>query len=165
MSSADRDMLSEFLSQAQEYAPKSGQIVGILKEMKDTMGKELADATSTEEQAIKDFDALSAAKTSQIEALTQEIESKLEVSGQLAVETVNLEEDLDDTTKTYTEDKKFLADLNAGCDTKQKEWEERSKTRTEELVALHETIGILNSDDALELFKKTLPAPTLLQTP
>jgi len=157
-------VLTAFLAQAQEYAPKSGQIVGILKEMKDTMGKELADATSTEEQAIKDFDALSAAKTSQIEALTQEIESKLEVSGQLAVEIVNLEEDLDDTTKTYTEDKKFLSDLTGGCDTKQKEWEERSTTRATELGALADTIKILNSDDALELFKKTLPSPTLLQT-
>merc|ERR1719262_379217 len=164
MSSADRDMLSEFLSQGQEYAPQSGQITGILKQMKDTMGKELSDATSTEEQAIKDFEALSAAKTAQIEALTQEIESKLEVSGQLAVEIVNPEEDLDDTTKTYNEDKKFLSDLTAGCDTKQKEWEERSATRATELVALADTIKILNSDDALELFKKTLPSPTLLQT-
>jgi len=34
------------------------------------------------------------------------------------------------------------------------------KTRTEELLALAETIKILNDDDALELFKKTLPAPS-----
>jgi len=164
MTSVDRDVLTAFLSQGQGYAPKSGQIVGILKEMKDTMGRELGDATSTEEQAIKDFEALSAAKTAQIEALTQEIESKLEVSGSLAVEIVNLEEDLDDTTKTYKEDKKFLSDLTTGCDTKEKEWEERSSTRATELVALADTIKILNSDDALELFKKTLPSPTLLQT-
>lgn len=32
------------------------------------------------------------------------------------------------------------------------------KTRAEELVALAETIKILNDDDALELFKKTLPS-------
>merc|ERR1719310_2771969 len=33
----------------------------------------------------------------------------------------------------------------------------------EELLALAETIKILNDDDALELFKKTLPTPSLLQ--
>merc|ERR1719464_1948954 len=33
------------------------------------------------------------------------------------------------------------------------------KTRAAELVALSDTIKILNDDDALELFKKTLPAP------
>merc|ERR1712232_1104607 len=34
----------------------------------------------------------------------------------------------------------------------------RSKTRAEELVALADTIKILNDDDALDLFKKTLPS-------
>jgi len=33
----------------------------------------------------------------------------------------------------------------------------RSRTRSEELVAISETIKVLNDDDALELFKKTLP--------
>lgn len=36
-------------------------------------------------------------------------------------------------------------------------------TRTEELAALADTIKVLNDDDALELFKKTLPTPSLLQ--
>merc|ERR1712018_991038 len=57
------------------------------------------------------------------------------------------------------EDKKFLKSLEKSCKTKTAEWEERSKTRSEELVALSDTIKILNDDDALELFKKTLPSP------
>merc|ERR1719191_2600824 len=32
-----------------------------------------------------------------------------------------------------------------------------------ELVAIQETIKILNDDDALDLFKKTLPSPSLVQ--
>jgi septal ring factor EnvC (AmiA/AmiB activator) len=131
--------------------------------MQDTMSKELTDATAAEEKAIKDFEALAAAKTAEINALTEEIESKLTASGELAVEIVNMKEDLDDTGKTLVEDKKFLAELEKGCDTKEAEWEERKKTRSDELLAIHETIGILNNDDALELFKKTLPAPALVQ--
>merc|ERR1712073_122583 len=50
-----------------------------------------------------------------------------------------------------------------GCATKEKEWAVVCKTRQEELVALAETIKILNDDDALELFKKTLPSASLLQ--
>jgi len=166
MGSADRDMLTAFLSQGQAegYSPKSGQIVGILKELSDTMGKELADTTGTEEQAIKDFEALSLAKEKEINALTASIESKLEKSGQLGVEIVALKEDLDDTKATLGEDQKFLMELKKGCETKEGEWQERSKTRTDELLALADTIKILNDDDALELFKKTLPSPTLLQT-
>merc|ERR1719463_438187 len=43
------------------------------------------------------------------------------------------------------------------------EWAERSKIRAEELLALADTIKLLNDDDALELFKKTLPSASLLQ--
>merc|ERR1711933_268397 len=52
----------------------------------------------------------------------------------------------------------FLSGLEKSCKTKTAEWEERSKTRSEELLALADTIKILNDDDALELFKKTLPS-------
>jgi len=55
------------------------------------------------------------------------------------------------------EDKKFLAELDTTCKTKADEWDERVKTRTMELAALADTIKMLNDDDALELFKKTLP--------
>merc|ERR1719463_978708 len=43
------------------------------------------------------------------------------------------------------------------------EWAERSKIRAEELLALADTIKLLNDDDALELFKKTLPSASFLQ--
>merc|ERR1712039_443683 len=55
-------------------------------------------------------------------------------------------------------DEKFLAELDSGCDKKTAEWEVIKKTRAEELLALAETIKVLNDDDALELFKKTLPS-------
>merc|ERR1719433_1892275 len=69
-----------------------------------------------------------------------------------------MKEDLSDTEAAMMEDKQFLADTEKGCATKKAEWEERSKTRADELVALAETIKVLNDDDALELFKKTLPS-------
>merc|ERR1739848_291051 len=55
--------------------------------------------------------------------------------------------------------------LKKGCATKTAEWAEICKVRQEELVALAETIKVLNDDDALELFKKTLPgaSASLLQ--
>jgi septal ring factor EnvC (AmiA/AmiB activator) len=127
------------------------------------MEKDLAEMTATEEGAIKDFSALVAAKEKEIGANTKAIESKTERFGQTGLEIVNLKEDLDDTTKGLYADRKFLADLDKNCATKKAEWEERSKTRAEELLALADTIKLLNDDDALELFKKTLPSPSLLQ--
>jgi len=167
ISSMDRDMITSFLTQGQGeasgYVPASGQITGILKQMKDTMDASLATATADEEAAIKDFDALVAAKTKQINALSKEVESKTSRIGELGVELVTLKEDLDDTTKSLAEDEAFLKDLDKNCQTKQDEWAARSKIRAEELLAIADTIKILNDDDALELFKKTLPTPSLLQ--
>jgi len=68
-----------------------------------------------------------------------------------------MKNDLGDTAEALVEDKKFLADLEKNCATKQAEWEEIVKTRNEELLALADTIKVLNDDDSLELFKKTLP--------
>jgi len=151
------------LSESAGYAPASGQIVGILKQMKDTMATDLADTTAAEEAAVKDFDGLVAAKEKQINALTQEIEDKTARVGDGGVKLSEMKEDLEDTEESLAEDKKFLAELEKGCATKEDEWAGRCKTRTEELLALSETIKILNDDDALELFKKTLPAPALIQ--
>jgi len=164
LDSVDRDMLSAFLSRSQgSYAPQSGQISGILQNMKDTMAKDLAAATDAEDQSKADFESMAAAKTKQIEALTHELETKMTRSGEAQVELVNAKEDQDDTAKSLREDTAFLADMQKNCASKQGEWDARSKTRSEELVALADTIKILNDDDALELFKKTLPTPSLIQ--
>merc|ERR1719326_379994 len=161
----DRDMLSAFLSTSdgQGYSPQSGEITGLLKQMKDTMDADLADATAKEEEAIKAFDAMSKAKTKEFQALTDEIESKTVRHGEAKVELVNLKADLSDTQEALLEDKKFLGEMDKSCATKEAEWAERQKIRAEEMVAIHETIKILNDDDSLELFKKTLPGSSFLQ--
>merc|ERR1719487_2696540 len=157
LSSTDRDMLSSFLAQGSGYVPQSGEITGILKQLKDTMEKDLADMTAAEESAKQNYDGLMKAKEAEIAANTKAIEAKTVRSGEVAVEIVNMKEDLDDTSKALAEDQKFLADLSSNCATKKDEYAVVVKTRAEELVALAETIKVLNDDDALEMFKKTLP--------
>merc|ERR1712187_701191 len=117
----------------------------------------LAAATADEEKAIAAYKELMDAKTKESNALQASIEAKIKKIGDLAVEIVQLKNDLGEAGQALEEDKKFLAGLEKGCATKTAEWEERSKTRAEELVALADTIKVLNDDDALELFKKTLP--------
>jgi len=158
MSSVDREMLASFLSSKTGYAPASGEIVGILKQMDDEMKADLASATEAEEASIKAFDGLVAAKTKEINALTKSIETKTARVGELAVKTAEFENDLEDTKEDLEESKKFLADLEVNCENKKKEWAEYGKMQAQELLALADTIKVLNDDDALELFKKTLPS-------
>merc|ERR1719201_1498796 len=134
LSDVDREMITSFLTQGQgeEYAPASGSIVGILKQMTDTMASDLASATAEEEASVKEFDALVGAKTKEINALTKEIETKTAQVGELGVELVTQKEDLDDTSKQLAEDEKFLKDLESDCKTKDEEWAARQKIRAEE---------------------------------
>jgi len=155
---SDQEEVSAFLSQGASYAPQSGDILGILKQMGDTMAATLADATGTEKGAISTYNGLIAAKKKEVAALTATIESKTAQIGELGVSIVQMKEDLSDTQAALLQDKKFLAELETGCATKAAEWEERSKTRSAEIVAITDTIKVLNDDDALELFKKTLPS-------
>merc|ERR1719409_541804 len=158
MNSADREILASFLSEGENYAPKSGEIVGILKQMHDEMSKDFADATAEENSAIASFDSLVAAKKKEIEALTKAIESKTMRIGELGVKLAEAENDLEDTKEGLAEDQKFLANLDKNCELKKQEWAAYQKVQAQEMVALADTIKVLNDDDALELFKKTLPA-------
>merc|ERR1719210_3185047 len=126
--------------------------------MGDTLAATLSDATATEKDAIATYQGLMKAKTKEVAALTAKVEAKTTQIGDLGVAIVRMKEDLDDTQAALAEDKNFLAVLEKSCATKTAEWEERSKTRADELVALADTIKVLNDDDALELFKKTLPS-------
>jgi uncharacterized phage infection (PIP) family protein YhgE len=155
----DREDLTAFLtsSTVNGYAPQSGAITGILKQMSDTMKATLEDVTGTENESIKTFDELIKSKTAEVDALTESIEEKTKRIGNLGVKVVAMKEELSDAEESLVEDKKFLAELEKGCATKEDEWAEICKLRSEELLALADTIKLLNDDDALELFKKTLP--------
>jgi hypothetical protein len=67
-----RQELLSFLSGTQEegYAPQSGEIVGILKQMKDEMANNFKDATAEEESAVTTYNELMAAKGKEVETLT-----------------------------------------------------------------------------------------------
>merc|ERR1719261_363665 len=129
------------------------------------MAADIAEQDAAEKAAISAYEALMASKTKEVNSLTKALETKMTRVGELAVEIVQMKNDLGDTAEALIEDKKFLADLEKNCDKKAAEWDTIVKTRNEELLALADTIKVLNDDDSLELFKKTLPgaSASLLQ--
>jgi len=154
----DRQALNAFLQGGDQYVPSGGQITGILKTMHDEMSKSFADAKAAEAAAISAFDQLMAAKTKEINALSHAIETKMARTGELAVEVVQMKNDLTDTQEALIQDQAFLGDMEKNCAKKTAEWETIVNTRSAELLALADTIKVLNDDDALELFKKALPS-------
>merc|ERR1719353_62555 len=109
-----------------------------------------------ETEAQKGFEELAAAKKSEIAANSEAIESKTVRSGNLAVSVTTTADDIEDTTGEMKETEAFVANLASQCALKKKEWAERCAMRAEEIAAVSQAIKILNDDDALDLFKKTL---------
>merc|ERR1712125_81572 len=139
MMEVDRQELFAFLSgnQGSRYVPQSGEIVGILKQLGESMAKGLADATAAETGAIATFESLMAAKAKEVEALQASIESSLEKLANVGMGGVQLKNDLAAAIDALGEDKKFLAELENGCATKTADFEcSKKKTRSAELVAL-----------------------------
>merc|ERR1719333_1606907 len=66
---------------SQGYAPSSGQIVGILKELSDDMGRDVAAASDVEAAALATYNELMAAKAKEVNACTAAIEAKTKQIG------------------------------------------------------------------------------------
>merc|ERR1719456_473370 len=156
----DRDNVLAFLQGKSEgdYAPQSGQIVGIMKQMLESMQKASAEADADEAKAAAGFADLTASKNKEIQVATGAIESKTVRTGELAVSIVQTANALDDTEGELKDNEETLATLKVQCVEKTKEFQSRSAARAEEVAAISEAIAILNDDDALDVFKKSVPS-------
>jgi len=146
----------------QAYAPQSGEIFGILRQMKDTFQSNLASSQKEESANQKVFEDLKAAKGEEIEAGKSQIETKTQELADTDDKHAHAKEDLKDTKRSLAADEEFLANLKDTCSMTDKEWEVRQQTRQQEMEAVSKALAVLNSDDAHDLFTKTFN-PSLLQ--
>jgi len=144
------------ISGFQSYAPQSGQIFGILKQMLADFKESMSDAQAKELQAKEEYEALKAAKLAEIEAAKKAVE---EMDVQIADATekqVQAAQELEDVETQLGMDREFLAKLKKKCSESDAEYDARVKDRTEEIIAVQETIKILNTDEAFDNFDKTV---------
>merc|ERR1719473_446258 len=139
----------------QAYAPQSGQIFGILQQMKETFEANLASSQKEENENQKAYEDLKAAKEAEIQAGQEQIETKTQELADTDEKLAQSKQDIEDTRASLAADEKFLADLKEKCQMTDQEWEERQKTRQEEMAAVSKALAILSSDDAHDTFTKT----------
>jgi len=160
----ERKKIAAFIqsSSTEKYAPQSGEIFGILEQMKESFESNLAELQKEEASNVKAFGELKTAKTEEMAAGQDQIDSKTQENADADEKLANNREDLEDTKKTLSEDEAFLAMLKEKCSTTDAEWEERTKTRQLEMEACSKALAVLSSDEAHDLFTKTFN-PALVQ--
>mmetsp|Transcript_45087 Transcript_45087/g.107153 ORF Transcript_45087/g.107153 Transcript_45087/m.107153 type:complete len:714 (+) Transcript_45087:61-2202(+) len=140
------------------YAPQSLTIQGILEEMYSTFSTDLQTSTATEATRNKDFEEFMATKAEELAALEdmlrKHIADKAEAEQMLA-EAVQTYDDVEAQMKADVE---FFDTTKTGCQAKSAEWSQRKALRDAELKGIDEALEILSSDEARELFGKSIKA-------
>jgi hypothetical protein len=143
------------------YTPQSGAIFGILNQMKDEFESNLSQMQKDEAQSASDFAELKKAKTAEIAAGKAKLKEKTFGLADSDDFLADAKEDLTSTRDALASDVAFLSDLNLRCQQSDKDWELRSKTRSDEIAAVSEVISMLSDDDAFDLFGKTVDSGSL----
>merc|ERR1719421_16536 len=143
MDASDKEVMASFLEQTGDYAPQSGQIVGILKNMKDEMEKDIGEAKAAEESAVAAFGELKAAKNKEIAATTEAVESLTKRSGELAVSVVENKGAAKDAEEEAADAAEFATNLKKTCADKQKEYDTNKSTLKTPKTVVTEVVGFM----------------------
>merc|ERR1719174_408339 len=127
-------------------APASGEIFGMLKQMKESFETNLANSQKEETENQKAYEDLKAAKESEIIAGQDQSDTKAGELADVDEKNAQSKQDLEDTQQSLTADTKFLADLKEKCAAADAEYEDRTKTRQLEVQAVSKALEFLSSD-------------------
>merc|ERR1719491_144807 len=139
----------------QSYAPQSGAIFGILRQMKETFESNLSASQREEMANQKAYEDLKAAKEDEIAAGQAQVDTKTQELADADEKNAQAKQDIVDTKASLSADEEFLMMLKEKCSMTDGEWEERQKTRQLEMEAVSKALAVLSSDDAHDLFTKT----------
>merc|ERR1719199_773374 len=134
------------------YTSQSGQVMGIIKNMRDTFTKNLEDARVTEKNAIATYDEFMALKLKSFKEMKQSYEDKQKELGGNDKELSQKKAAHADAKKLKASDEEFLSKLRPLCEDKAKGYANRKVLRANEEAAIAEAISILNSDAAFDAF-------------
>jgi len=140
---------------ASSYSSASGEIFGVLTSMKESFESNMASARKEEEQAAAEFATLKKAKTEELAAANDQLDSKTAELAAASEGRANAKTDLKDTEAQLETDQKFHADLTTKCAAMDKEWEARQKMRQDETAAVTQALEILADGEARDLATKT----------
>merc|ERR1719262_316968 len=140
----------------QSYAPASGEIFGILKQMKESMETNLESSRKDEAESASSYSGLKSAKEAEIKAAGEKIFNKEAENAEAVKTNAESKEELANTRAALESDTTFLASLKKQCAVTDEDWEARTKMRSDEIAAVSDTIAMLEGDDARDLMSKSL---------
>jgi len=143
----------------QSYGSRSGKITGVLSQMKEGFERDLAEAEANEKTAAGEHSRLKSAKEAEISSGRKSQADLDERIAELNQKHAQAFKDLEGTQKQLGLDREFLASLKQKCSQSDEDFDRRVQDRQTEIVAVQDTIAILNDDAAFENFDNTVNTP------
>jgi hypothetical protein len=140
----------------QSSQPAAGEVFGVLKQMKETFQANLASSQKEESRNQQAYEDLKAAKKEEIDAGQSLLDTKYVELGTNDEKNACAKENLADTQKVLEADTAFLVSVKQQCATLDQQYEERTKSRQDEIQATSKALAFLSSDDARDMFSRTL---------
>merc|ERR1719197_1413538 len=152
LSSKQKNMLTSFIQApfTGTYQSQSGEIVGILKNMRDTFKSNLASARASESAAAESHSKFTKVKEDEFAKMKKSFDDKDKILGEQDDLLSNKKTSKTEAENTKADNEAFLAKLIKMCAEKTKEFEDRKMVRANEEAAVAEAVSILNSDEAFE---------------
>jgi hypothetical protein len=147
--------------EANAYEFQSSGVIEMLEKLLDKFVDERTTLEKEEMNSKHAYDMLMQDLNAQIAQATTDRGEKAETKAKKLQAKADATGDLKDTTTTMLEDKKYLADLTATCETKASDFESRQQLRADEIVAIEKAIEIISSGAVAGNAEKHLP--TMLQ--
>lgn len=156
-SDTDREIAWNFLeNRSASGGAGSGEILGILEQMRDTMKSNLLESTKTEDTALATFKQLLESKQSEISAAESDlVEHRARMSTQEG-ELAQFNEDLIDNKTVLEAATKQLADKTAECKDGDETYAQGNQDRQDEQSGINAAVKILASDDADDVLHSTV---------
>ena len=144
------------------YKSQSGEIQGILAQMKDDFEHELSSSAEEEEAAAAAHESLMETKRQDLELLENTLTKTTLAQGNDKKQLADDSQEREETQAQLKADEAFFDETKSSCKTKADNWAGRSRARTEELAAIDQALAILTSEESKAIFQRS--HETFLQT-
>merc|ERR1719421_177214 len=148
----------------QSYAPQSGEILGILKQMLEEFETDLSTAQKDEIAAQTQFEELKASILKELEPTVTICKKKEGEKADTDANTDDAKKDKEDTEAELAANREYLDKVREKCRLIDLQYEARQKTRQLELEAVNKALAILSSDEAMDLGTRTFNSASFLQS-
>jgi hypothetical protein len=158
LSMEQRDADDLAAPEANAYEFQSGGIVQVVEEILDKFVNKRTKIEKGEMSSKQAFEMAKLDLNAQIEQATADKDEKAEAKAKNLQDKATAEGDLQDTTATRDDDKKYLTDLTTLCAEKASAFEQRQQLRAEEIEAIEKAISIISDGAVAGAADKHLPA-------